>query len=420
VAQQQYALTAAPPRRRRHTWLLVAALLLTGLSMRTAVTSVGAVLDDLQEGLHTTSGIAGLITTLPVVCFAAMGATAPRLSRRFGAHRVLIAAMSIMTVGLVLRALVSDVWAFVLLSVLALAGGAISNVLLPTIVKRHFPDRIGPMTAVYTSALALGTTAAAGLTVPIGSLGDGWRTGLGSWAVLAGLAVLPWLPTLSRDRPETNGTSAVQHVPIKALLRSRTAWALTICFAFQSFQAYITFGWFAKFMHSHGIANDTAGWMVALVAAMSVPAAMVAPSVPPRHHRPLLVGLTACYVIAYAGLTVAPVGGAWVWMVICGVGSGMFPLVLTLIGLRSRTPETTAGLSAFVQSIGYIVAGAGPLLFGVLHGVTGGWGVPLALLWIGMAVSALAGWFACAPRYVDDELTRSSTRRHHPRATARG
>jgi CP family cyanate transporter-like MFS transporter len=386
-------------------WLLVAALLLTGLSMRTAVTSVGAALDALQDGLHTTSGVAGLITTLPVVCFAAMGAMAPRLSRRFGAHQLLVASLCTMTVGLVLRALVSQVWAFVLLSVLALAGGAISNVLLPTIVKSQFPDRIGPMTAVYTSALAVGTTAAAGLTVPIGSLGDGWRTGIGSWAVLAGLAVLPWLPTLRSDRTASTGPAARPHVPIKALLRSRIAWALTICFAFQSFQAYITFGWFAKFLHGHGIANDTAGWMVAVVAAMSIPAAMLAPSVPARHHRPLLVGLTVCYVIAYAGLGLAPVSGAWAWMIICGTGSGMFPLALTLIGLRSRTAETTAGLSAFVQSIGYIIAGSGPLLFGILHGLTGGWAMPLALLWIGMVLSSVAGWFACAPRYVDDEIS---------------
>ena len=179
MASQQHVLTASEPDRRhgepdrRHGWLLVAALVLTGLSMRTAVTSVGAVLDDLQAGLHMSSGVSGVVTTLPVICFALIGAATPRLAHRFGAHLLLVLSLVAMTAGLLARAAVGSIWAFVLLSVLALSGGAIANVLMPTLVKRHFPDRIGRMTAVYTTALAVGTTAAAGLTVPFGSLGGG-------------------------------------------------------------------------------------------------------------------------------------------------------------------------------------------------------------------------------------------------------
>src|SRR5579875_1917446 len=252
----------------RRSWLLVAALAITGLSMRTAVTSVGAALDDVEAGLHTGSGEAGVLTTLPVLCFAAIGALSPRLSHRFGPHRLLVVALVAMTAGLILRVLVSSVWAFLLLSVLALTGGAVSNVLLPSIVKTHFPDRIGRMTAVYTTALAVGTTAAAGLTIPIGSLGSGahhgWRLGLGSWAVLAAIATLPWLPTLRHDAPEPG---RARGPGFGGLVRSHTAWALTVFFAFQSFQAYIAFGWFAKFMNEHGVSHDRAGWMVALLSA---------------------------------------------------------------------------------------------------------------------------------------------------------
>jgi CP family cyanate transporter-like MFS transporter len=413
VARKQHVLnTDTPaPATRRFGPLLVVALALTGLSMRTAVTSVGAVLDDLQAGLHTSSGVAGVITTLPVICFALIGAAAPRLAHRFGAHQLLVGSLVAMTVGLLGRAAVGQVWAFILLSVLALSGGAVANVLLPTLVKRHFPDRIGRMTAVYTTALAVGTTAAAGLTVPFGSLGAdsgagaGWRYGLGSWALFSAVAILPWLPTLRHDRPvagTARGLSATR------LLRSPTAWALTIFFAFQSFQAYIAFGWFAKFMDAHGVTSGTAGAMVAVLSAMTIPVSMVVPSVPASRHRAVLIWLTACYLIAYVGLAVAPVGGAWVWMVLTGIGSGQFPLALTMIGLRSREAETTAALSAFVQSIGYIVAGSGPLLFGVLNDVTGGWALPLALLFTGLAIAVVAGFRAALPRFVDDEMARSS------------
>lgn len=396
------------PSTRRFGPLLVVALALTGLSMRTAVTSVGAVLDDLQAGLHTSSGVAGVITTLPVICFALIGAAAPRLAHRFGAHQLLVAALAAMTVGLLARAVVDQVWAFILLSVLALSGGAVANVLLPTLVKRHFPDRIGRMTAVYTTALAVGTTAAAGLTVPFGSLGSGgadWRYGLGAWALFSAVAILPWLPTLRHDRPVAG---AQRGLAATRLLRSPTAWALTIFFAFQSFQAYIAFGWFAKFMDAHGVTSGTAGAMVAVLSAMTIPVSMVVPSVPASRHRAVLIWLTACYLIAYVGLAVAPVGGAWAWMVLTGIGSGQFPLALTMIGLRSREAETTAALSAFVQSIGYIVAGSGPLLFGVLNDATGGWTAPLALLFVGLAIAVAAGLRAALPRFVDDEMARSA------------
>lgn len=390
--------------KTRGRLVLVVALGLTGFSMRTAVTSVGAVLDDIQHGLHTSSGVAGLLTTLPVVCFAGLGALAPRLAAAVGPHRLLVLALLVSAVGLVLRAFAGNIWGFLLLSVLALTGGAIANVLLPTLVKQHFPDRIGQMTAVYTTALAVGTTAAAGLTVPIGSLGSGWRLGIGSWALFVVVAVLPWLGTLKHD--VLRGANGPR-LSAQALMRSRTAWLLTAFFATQSMQAYIAFGWFARFMHAHGVSEGTAGWMVALLSGLGIPISMVAPNVPPRHHRALITALTGAYVIAYAGLGLAPVGGAWVWMVFTGIGSGMFPVALTMIGLRSRTAQTTAALSAFMQSIGYIVAGTGPLLFGVMYGATGSWVLPLTLLWVALALAFVTGWLVCAPRFVDDELATS-------------
>jgi CP family cyanate transporter-like MFS transporter len=373
--------------------------------MRTAVTSVGAVLDDLQSGLHATSGVAGLLTTLPVICFAAIGSLAPRLSHRWGAHQLIVAALVLMTIGLLLRAVVDSIWLFLLFSVLALSGGAISNVLLPSLVKRHFPDRIGRMTAVYTTALAVGTTATAGLTVPIGELGGGWRVGLGSWALLSAVAVLPWLPTIRHDRPDPD---APRGLSANRLVRSRTAWILTIFFAFQSFQAYVAFGWFFKFMHAHGVSSGSAGWMVAVLSALGIPVSMIAPSVAPRYHQRVIGVLGASYLVAYVGLAVAPVGGAWVWMVFTGIGSGMFPMALTLIGLRARSAETTAALAAFVQTIGYVVAGSGPLLFGVLYGLTNSWALPLGLLFVALALAVGSGWLACRPRFVDDELAASA------------
>ena len=223
--------------------------------------------------------------------------------------------------------------------------------------------------------------------------------------MLSAVAIFPWLPTLRHEtRDLTPRTFAARR-----LLASRTAWLLTIFFAFQSLQAYIAFGWFAKFLHRHGITTSTAGWMVAVLSATSIPVSMIAPRIPPRHQRTALTVLSLCSLGAYIGLAAAPVGGAWVWMSLAGIGGGTFPLALTLMGMRARSPETTAALSAFSQTIGYVVAGAGPLLFGVLYGATSSWGLPLMLLFVALGISYIAGWLACRPTLVDDELAPSAT-----------
>ena len=168
-------------------------------------------LDDLRAGLHVPSGLAGVITTLPVICFAVIGTAAPRIAHHVGEHLLLIVSLLLMTLGLVLRAVAGTVWLFLLLSILALCGGAISNVLMPTPGQAPLPDAHRRDDRAYTTALAVGLTAAAGLSVPLGHLAspDGWRLGLGSWAVLSALAVLPWLPSLRGDRPDEGAPRAL-------------------------------------------------------------------------------------------------------------------------------------------------------------------------------------------------------------------
>jgi CP family cyanate transporter-like MFS transporter len=148
--------------------------------------------------------------------------------------------------------------------------------------------------------------------------------------------------------------------------------------------------------------------MVAVLSAIGIPVAMVVPNVPARHQRAVIITLGSCFAAAYLGLGVGPVGGAWLWMVLYGIGMGMFPVALVMIAQRTRTPATTAALSAFTQVIGYLVAGSGPLLFGVLYGLTGSWVLPLAILWISLGLSVVFGLLSCTPRYVDDELSGAS------------
>lgn len=384
-------------------WLLVIAIGLAALNLRTAVTSVGPLLGELRSSLGMSGSVAGVLTTLPVLCFAVIGSAGPALAHRFGERRVVAGALACLATGLVVRALAASVWLFLLFSGVALVGGALGNVLIPAIIKRSFPHRVGVMTAMYTTAMATGTTLGAGVAVPVADAAGTWRVGLGVWFVLAVVALMPWLGLLRRDTATTGGHAAVT---MRSLARSRLAWMVAAYFGSQSLQAYVAFGWIAQIFIDNGISRAQAGLMLAVLTALSIPTSLVLPSLAARMRSqfPLVVALVVCYVAGYVGMVLAPAAGAWVWSVLIGLGAGAFPLALTMIALRSRQPGTTAALSGFAQSLGYMMAAAGPLLFGVLHDLSGGWTLPYVLVFVMLAVQLLTGWYVSRPRYIDDEL----------------
>jgi MFS transporter, CP family, cyanate transporter len=395
-------------RARRGLALIGVAIVLTGLNLRTAVTSVGPVLEEIEGGLGISSGLAGLITTMPVLCFAAIGFAGPPLSARFRDSHVLAGALVAMVAGLVLRSLANGFPVFLIGTAVAMVGGALGNVLLPGLVKRYFPGRTGPLVGAYSTALGLGGAAAATAAQPIAdAAGDeGWRWALVVWAIPALITAAVWLAV-----PAAPGASRTAHtaVRMRALVHSRTALALTVFFGVQALQAYVVIGWSAQYLRDSGLSAATAGLLLGLNSVVGLPLSAVIPSltVRSRLQRPLLVGFVTAYVVGWVGLWQSPTTAPWLWMTLIAVGMGTFSMVLTLIGLRARTPETTAALSTVAQGWGYVISGAGPLLVGVLRGVTGDYTGMFVLVLAGVGVLAVAGWFATRQVYVDDEVDRS-------------
>lgn len=403
--------------------------MLAALNLRPAITSLGALLEEVRDGLGMSGSVAGLLTSVPPLCFAVFGVMAPRLARRFGPGAVVCAGMVAITAGLLLRPYAGGTAGFLAASALALMGIAVSNVLMPVIVKRHFPDRVGTMTGLYSMALALGTSAAAAITVPMTeALGGSWQTGLALWAGLAAAAVLPWLP-LARDRGTAPGGARAEgerqergprpapqahaRVPQPSaaplrITRSRTAWALAVFFGLQATAAYITMGWMPQIFRDAGVPASTAGLLLAVTMAMGVPLAFVIPRVATRlpHQGPIVLALGGCGLVGYAGLYLAPAGGAWVWALLLGIANCAFPLALTMVGMRAKTGAGVAQLSAFAQSTGYLISIPGPLLVGVLYQHSGGWGLPLALMAALMVPQTVVGVLAGRDRTVEEEATR--------------
>ncbi|NEA65981.1 MFS transporter [Streptomyces sp. SID12488] len=411
--------TVGPPARAWVTRLVVVGIVLSALNLRPAITSLGALLEEVRDGLGMSGTAAGVLTSVPPFCFALFGVMAPRLARRFGVGAVVCAGMAAIAAGLAIRPWTGSAAGFLAASALALMGIAVSNVLMPVVVKRWFPDRVGSMTGLYSMALALGTAAAAAITVPMTeALGGSWRSGLAVWAVLAAAAVVPWIP-LVRERgaggskgeaPSARGMSATgkgegERAGVLRITRSRTAWALAVFFGLQATAAYVTMGWMAQIFRDAGVPAATAGLLLAVTMAMGVPLAFVIPRVATRLPRqgPIVVVLGCCGLLGYAGLYIAPAGGAWAWAVLLGIANCAFPLALTMVGMRARTGAGVAQLSAFAQSTGYLISIPGPLVVGVLYQHSGGWGLPLALMAGLLLPQMVVGVLAGRDRTVEDE-----------------
>ncbi|SEF35467.1 MFS transporter, CP family, cyanate transporter [Amycolatopsis pretoriensis] len=380
--------------------LLAVAVVLTALNLRPAITGVGPMLAEMRADLGTSGVWAGVLTTLPTLCFAGAGLAAPLLARRAGIGAAIAIALVALGAGLVLR--VVDGPAVVLGGTLvATAGIALINVLIPVVIKDSFPARIGVMTGVYTAALQGGGALGSAVTPQLGDLFGGWRPALGSWAVVAVVALLAWIlaarGTGRTPRPADATDSG------RSLLRNRLAWIVTVFFGLQAFYAYAAMGWFPQVLMDAGVSRDQAGLLFGLVSLIAVPISLfIAPMAAraPGGQGPWIVGLGVFGFAGTTGLMLAPSWSPLLWSILVGLGMSVFSLALTVIALRARTGADTARLSGMAQGFGYLFAALGPFLFGLLHDVAAGWTVPLAMLLGLLVVQVVFGALAGRRRFV--------------------
>lgn len=385
-------------------WLVGAAIVLLAINLRVAVGSIGVVLESVRDDLGMTATIGGVLTTLPVICFAVFGVGSTGTVRRLGLHRTAAVVLALMGVGLVLRAFVQSGTLFLLCSVIALAGAAVGNVILPPLVKAHFPDKISLMSALYGAALMGGASAASVTTVPLSDALGGWRAGVGVWAAMAVVALVPWLLMLRGDVHAA--PVAQEKLSVREIARSPLAWAMMLVFAAQSAGAYAQFGWFAEILNDAGISKGYAGTLLGVISAVGIPMTLALPWLIARvGDRPYLpwsfAALTTC---GWLGVLLAPAEAPWLWAVLLGLGGSAFTWILTMIARRTRTTAGTATLSVTTQGFGYVLAGIGPFGVGALHDATGSWDAPLIALIALSGVIAVFGTIVARPVMLEDTL----------------
>ena len=426
-------ITAAPLWRGRA--LAVLGILLCAFSLRSAVASLSPVLDHIAADFELPTAVVGLIGTAPPVCFAVFGLCTPLLERRFGIERVTIIALIVIAAGLVLRGLAFDATGLLLTSALVFAGIGMGNILVPPLVKKYFPDRIGMMLTLYTTAMALSTFLPPLVAVPVADA-TGWRASLGLWGVFALAGAVPWILMLVSGRaasqpepvaqPETVArtspagssdpaelaTGPIVVAPADSqvffrLLRLPLAWAIAVVFGTSSTMAYVSFAWLPAIVtDTTGVSATVAGLLLSLFAIMGLPASLLVPTLVVRFQatRTLFLVAVGCGLVGVTGLLFwSDAVTVWLWVALFGLVGVLFPLALVLISIRARTTQSAVALSSFVQSTGYIFAAVFPLLVGVLHEATTGWTVPLIVLAGVLVIAIPFGVIAGRRRTIEDE-----------------
>ncbi|HYY17624.1 MAG TPA: MFS transporter [Streptosporangiaceae bacterium] len=394
---------AGGPRRPYEITLLVVAVAAAGLNLRTAITSVPPLFPDLQTQLHLSSATLSLLAATPVICFGVVSAFTAWLNRRYGEEMILLVALILLTAGLLLRGVAPGVMLFPG-TVLAASAIAVLNVLLSSMAKRRWPERAGLLIGIYLTTLSVGAILSSLLSVPLYDSSGSVQLALGVWAVPAALAVLLWLPQLRyrTGGPEpavADGTVAPARAGVK-VYRYALTWQVTAFMALQSLLYYAALSWLPTIFQDRGDSAVTAGNLLALMGVGNLTTSLLVPVL--AHRRPSQRGLVVPSLIGtaagLAGCLWAPLGSAPFWVLVLGVSQGSC-LGLAIFFMLARAPDAgvAASLSAFAQSVGYLVASAGPLMVGLLHSATGSWNLPLALLLVLCAAELATGLLAGRP-----------------------
>ncbi len=368
---------------------LVGALVLLSLNLRSHLAALAPLLDEIRADLGLTAGSAGLVTTLPILCFAVGSAVVPRVAARLGTDRTVLVSLAVITVAVAARP-----WggAALLLGGTVVLGLAITvgNVLVPVVTARDFPGRVPTMTSVASATFTGGAALAAALAVPIAAV-IGWRAGSASWAALGllGLAVWWWVHRGPGPAP-TPHTGAGG-----ALARSGTVWALAGYFGLQSALYYGVTTWLPTYLReAGGMTPESAGVAMSVYQLVGIAGALLTPvAVRARAGTPGRVGAAAgvVWVLALLGLLLDP-GHGLGWGAVAGISQGVgFTTALLLIAAHGREVASPSGLSALVQGVGYVIGACGPFLVGAVYGAAG-WGWALVVL-----VAAAAGMVVLGP-----------------------
>lgn len=378
--------------KKRRVLLLTGILMIAG-SLRVPFTGIAPLLDMIRDSFSLTTAQIGLLTTLPLLAFALVSPFVAGIARRLGSERSLLAAMGIICIGIAMRSAGSPVWLYLGTAIIG-CGIAMGNVLLPSMVKRDYPDSIAKLTGAYSLTMGIAAAMGSVMVVPIALYGFGWSGSLLSLMIFPLLAILFWLPHLGQATPATlSGNPALKN---RAIWRSALAWQVTLFLGINSFIYYVIVGWLPSILINEGYSEQQAGSLHGLLQlATAVPGLVVGLILSHlKDQRGIAILMPLFWCTAVSGMVWFP-HLAMFWIALGGFGSGAALILgLSFIALRTGSAHQAAALSGMAQSIGYLLAAAGPPLMGKIHDLSGSWSWPLILCAILAIMMAIFGAFA--------------------------
>jgi len=392
--------------------LLFLGIIFVSFNLRPAITSVGPLIGLIREDTGISNSLAGLITTLPLVAFAAISPLAPKIAKRFGSERSILLGLIVLGTGILIRS-IGILTPLYIGTVLIGIGIAICNVLLPGIVKHKFPGKVGLLTGSYTLSMAFWSGLAPGLSFPLAEkLHLGWEMSLGVWIVLLLLAIAFWLP-LTRRKNEGPSRPA-ENIANSSIWTSAIAWQVTFFMGLQSMVFFSFSTWLPEILHNQGLSITAAGWVVTLMLFCGLPANFLIPVLADRlpNQKGIALGIG---LFCFTGILGLLFGGNSIILIISSVLIGIalgaaISHALILISLRAESATQAADLSGMAQSVGYILAAIGPFILGYLYDVYSSWTFPLVLLAIVSISFTIAGVGAGRNQYVHQESKEIMTR----------
>lgn len=359
--------------------LFVLAIVLASLNLRPAMASLSPLIKTIRLDLSLSFTAVGLLTTIPVICFAIFPVVANRLARRIGIERALLIALGLIALATATR--VAGNHAAVLFGSAFVVGLGVAGcqVYIPAIAKRHFGTSAPVVTALYATTMSASAVIAVATTPLLTSYFGSWSAALAIWSLLALLAVGLWIPIARNSPPTPRPTTKPAGLPWHDLL----AWRITLYSTVTFVLFFSILAWYAPIYQAQGWSDAAAGSLVAVLFVAQLISALVVTAAAARQtgRRPLMLAGTILSAVGLAGVAFEPLAAPWIWAVLTGLGLGVqFTVAFTLPVDYGANPDEVGRLTAMAMSVGYLLASIGPVAIGWLRHITGSFEVPFATL----------------------------------------
>lgn len=394
-------------------WGIILAIVLVASTLRAPLTSVGPVIDEIKEVMDINNSVAGTLTTIPLLIFAAVSPFVSRIDGRLTMSRTVLIAILLLIVALYVR-VAGGFALFISGTVILGIAIAIGNVVLPSYVKWRFPMQVGLATGLYTATMNFTAGLGGGLSYPLSETGLGFRLSLACWGIFAIAALILWIPLASKGAKQervttsdhTEGTSQNAHVPVT---KSKLAWLIALTMGFQSMIFYTVTAWVPSILMDRGVSASTAGYLLMINQFCQVPMTFFFPVIAGKlkDQRILIIIITVLNLLGFGLFFTHSIVLLVIGMMIEGLALGAcFSLCMTFFSIRARTSEGSIALSGFGQSIGYLIAAVGPLFMGYLHDATQSWTVGIITLLVMSVGVFIFGYPSAKNNVIEDDLAK--------------